>query len=334
MNKIRVGVIGLGVGRYHAETYSKNDNCDLVALCDHDKNKLNKYGKEFKVEKLYSDSIDLIRDKDIDLVSIASYDHDHYSQVIESLKLSKHVFVEKPICQSIDELNHIFDLINSRGLQISSNFVLRSTPRFIQLKNNIMSDSLGKIYSIEGDYNYGRIEKIINGWRGHDHNYSIMNGGGIHLIDLLNWLINDHAKEVFAYGNNFCVPKTKYLKHDNIISVIKYKNGAVGKISSNFGCMSPHFHRLNVYGTKGTFEQNYCGTGYIFNRDKNTKINHDVEAYPSKTKDVLISSFISNILSGGTSIINNHDIYSSMMTSLAIEKSLNTCKPVAVDIKA
>ena len=96
--------------------------------------------------------------------------------------------------------------------------------------------------------------------------------------------------------------------------------------------MSPHFHRLNVYGTKGTFEQNYCGSGYIFEREKSAKINNQIEAYPSKTKNVLINSFISNILEDGKSLINNRDIYSSMITSLSIEKSLISCKPVSVDI--
>ena len=332
MNKIRVGVIGLGVGEYHARIYNKDNRCELVALCDYDKNKVSKLCKELKVKKSYNDSLDLIRDNNIDLVSIASYDHNHYSQVIESLKFSKHVFVEKPICQSIDELNHIFELVNNKKVNISSNFVLRSTPRFIQLKDNIISDALGKVYSIEGDYNYGRIEKIIGGWRGRDQNYSIMSGGGIHLIDLLNWLINDQAKEVFAYGNKFCTPKSEFIKYDNVVSIIKYQNGAVGKISANFGCMSPHFHRLNVYGTKGTFEQNYCGSGYIFEREKSAKINNQIEAYPSKTKNVLINSFISNILEDGKSLINNRDIYSSMITSLSIEKSLISCKPVSVDI--
>ena len=48
----------------------------------------------------------------------------------------------------------------------------------------------GKIYLIEANYNYGRLEKIVKGWRGKIYNYSVTHGGGIHLIDLIIQLTN------------------------------------------------------------------------------------------------------------------------------------------------
>ena len=58
--------------------------------------------------------------------------------------------------------------------KLSSNFVLRRAPQFEKLKNMINDNSFGEIYYLEGDYNYGRIHKLIYGWRGQIPFYSVM----------------------------------------------------------------------------------------------------------------------------------------------------------------
>ena len=78
----------------------------------------------------------------------------------------------------------------------SSNLILRYTPRFANLKQKLEASELGKIYLMEASYDYGRIHKIISGWRGEIPFYSVMHGGGIHLIDLLLWLTNQKIIEV------------------------------------------------------------------------------------------------------------------------------------------
>jgi len=86
-------------------------------------------------------------------------------------------------------------------LTLSSNLILRKSPRFIELKGLIRDGLFGDIYGIEGDYLYGRLQKIVSGWRGEIEGYSVMHGGGIHLIDLLLWLLDEPVVEVAAMGN-------------------------------------------------------------------------------------------------------------------------------------
>ena len=47
---------------------------------------------------------------------------------------------------------------------------------------------LGRVYYMEADYNYGRIHKIVDGWRGAIDYYSVFLGGAVHMVDLLLWL--------------------------------------------------------------------------------------------------------------------------------------------------
>ena len=88
--KIRAGVIGLGVGSHQARTLHHHPNCELISICDFDKNKLSEISSEFSnVEQTQNDK-DILSNPDIDLVCIASYDEFHYQQVINCLNSQSH----------------------------------------------------------------------------------------------------------------------------------------------------------------------------------------------------------------------------------------------------
>jgi predicted dehydrogenase len=66
--------------------------------------------------------------------------------------------------------------------------VLRAAPLYLWLQQEVKRGSFGEIYAFNGDYLYGRLHKITMGWRKEVSNYSVMLGGGIHLVDLMVWL--------------------------------------------------------------------------------------------------------------------------------------------------
>ena len=88
-----------------------------------------------------------------------------------------------------------------------SNFILTESPVFIKLKKLISNKEFGKIYSVEADYNYGRIKKLpMDG--GRIPYYSVTLGGGIHMVDLISWMVKSKAIEVKSYGNKLCTKKS------------------------------------------------------------------------------------------------------------------------------
>ena len=109
---IDVAVIGLGVGKYHVENLIKIKSINKIYIYDIDKNKykLLSNKKIIKVKKYE----DILVNKKISLVCIASYDHCHYKQIIDCLKSKKDVFAEKPICLSYKEFEHIKEVAKKR----------------------------------------------------------------------------------------------------------------------------------------------------------------------------------------------------------------------------
>src|SRR6185437_958145 len=119
-----------------------------------------------------------------------------------ALRAGKDVFVEKPLCRTEDELVSLHEAWRAAGEPaLASNLVLRAAPLYGWLRDEVDSGRLGTPYAFDGDYLYGRLHKILDGWRGQVDHYSVMLGGGVHLVDLLLWTTRQRPARVAAVGN-------------------------------------------------------------------------------------------------------------------------------------
>jgi predicted dehydrogenase len=332
---LKAGVIGLGVGERHIEGYLASKNCEVHKFCDKNLSKLKEVQKKYPNISATTDPNDVLFDPTIDVVSIASYDEDHFEQVLKGISSDKHLFVEKPLCLSRGQLAKIHQSIQKKPhLKIGSNLILRCTPRFKELRRNIETNQLGRIYYVEGDYDYGRIEKITSGWRSKANGYSIVLGGAIHLIDLILWLHRTPVSEVTAVGSRICTEGTDFAGYDMMVANLLFVDGSIGRISANFGSVTKHHHRLSVYGTEGTFSQGHQGAMYQFGRDKSPKEKILDQGYPAVGKDELLKNFVLELQGLCDEQISNGEIFETMNVALAIEEALQCGKAVKVATKA
>lgn len=331
MKRLRAGVIGLGVGEQHIEGYQNHPDCEVVALCDFSDEKLSMVRTKYPGIRLTSQADELLQDSEIDVVSIASYDNYHYEQIVQAINNDKHVFVEKPLCLYESEAAHIRRLLQEKpNLKMSSNLILRMSPRFRWLKQMITDGDMGQLFYVEGDYNYGRLHKITDGWRGKIDFYSAVYGGGVHVIDLLLWLTGDRVVEVAACGNNLSSRGTGFGYNDMVVAILKFQSSMVGKVAVNFGCVSPHFHALSIYGTKATFV-NGLEHGILFESRHPTEAARKITApYPGTHKGALIYSFVDSILGRSPAEVGAEDIFDTMSVCFAIEKATHQSTSVVV----
>ncbi len=326
---IRVGIIGLGVGEAHLKSYQSIKDVEVSAICDLDKEKVKKIAKKYHIKDIFTDSKNITEHKDIDLVSICSYDNYHAEQIISSFENNKHVMVEKPVTLFKKESEKVIRAWQDSKCQISSNLILRQSPRFIMLKNMIEKGNFGLIYHIEGDYLHNILWKITDGWRGKMPFYCTVYGGGIHLIDLMRWLINDEVIEVNAMSNNILTSKSSYKYPETISALLKFKNGATGKNTTTYGPKRTKFHSLNIYGTKKTYVNN-TGNGEIFSGCEPESMSLDKSAYPGMQKGDLIPQFIHAIQNNTFPIVKGQDIFRVMDICFAIWESVKLKKNINV----
>lgn len=331
MKRLRAGIIGLGVGEQHISGYQRHSDCEVVALCDFSDEKLAMVGEKYPGLKLTSKADDILEDPEINVVSIASYDNYHYEQVEKGIRNNKHLFVEKPLCLYEWQAEQIRNLLHDRpGLRLSSNLILRMCPRFRLLKGMIQEGTFGQLFYIEGDYNYGRLSKITEGWRGEIDFYSVVYGGAVHIVDLLLWLTGDTVEEVVAYGNHIASAGTAFRYNDFVAGLLRFRSGMLAKVSANFGCMMPHYHSLTLYGTKATF-MNGPQEGALFtSRDPNSSQQAITADYPGVQKGDLIYSFVQSILGEAPALVTKEDVFRTMSVCFAIEAAMQQQRAVSV----
>ena len=322
---LRAAVIGLGVGARHLAAYESDPRCSVVALCDIDEARLQQVARTHPGCRVSSNAMDVLSDPDIDVVSIASYDTDHCEQVLAAIRAGKHVFVEKPLCLHDDEFQRIDAALRQHPrVYLSSNLALRRAPRFLQLKQEIAAGTLGRLFYLEGDYNYGRIEKITEGWRGQIPFYSVVHGGAIHLIDLLLWLSGGRVRDVVSAGNQLATAGSPFKYPDMVTALLRFDDGMTAKVSANFGCVCPHSHGVAVYGTCGSFVHNLQGGTLYRSRDPEMAPDVTREVYEHDTKGDILRAFVTQVLEGTPGIVSAADVLDAMAVSLAIERSLAT----------
>ncbi len=331
---LKAGVIGLGVGEQHIYGYEQDNRCEVISICDKNPEKLEEVALRHPGKKKFTDPDKILFDNSINVVSIASYDDTHYELIEKAIRNGKHIFVEKPLCLTLKEYNLICNLLKKHPeIKLSSNLILRKSPRFIELKRKVDEGILGAPYYFEGDYDYGRIHKILNGWRGDIPNYSVVHGGAIHLIDLICWIFKKKVIEVFAFGTNIATANSKLGFNDTVSSLLKFENGAIAKIGSNYSCVTPHFHRLSIYGTHGTFQQSHSGAVFIDSRDPSVAPTIINDPYPGIKKSDLIPSFVNSISKNSQCNVTKQEVCDVMAISLAIEESIKTGTKVGVEYR-
>ena len=316
--KLTVGVIGLGVGERHLISLSKRSDVEVKLVCDLNPQK-EATAKEINPKSRFTIYPEEVLNSDIDLVIIASFDSDHANQVIDALKNQKHVFVEKPLCLTREELSQIQRTAQQFPQnKISTNFVLRREPRMIELRRQITDGNLGEIYLLQASYDFGRFFKIQNGWRGKEKYHSAMLGGGIHMLDLSMWLLDQDFKPLKVFKSGL-FSATEGVTFDDFEGCFgNFKEGATGFIFANYGSRTKHYHQLKIYGSKGTFVQDFGKSFYMFGDDRHAIIKEVNDNFPSVNKGEILDGFICYLL--GKS--NDFDILTNQVLHV-MDRALN-----------
>ena len=150
-DKINIGVIGCnGMGWSNVSSLIKMDDVDLIGICDVDQNVITKrvedYGKlRSNKPKTYTDYRELLNNKEIDAVVIGTPDHWHCKIMVDAVNAGKHVYVEKPVANSIAECDIMVAAQKKTGKIVQAGQWQRSGPHYRKAFEIVKSGVLGKI---------------------------------------------------------------------------------------------------------------------------------------------------------------------------------------------
>ena len=255
--KLQAAVIGLGEGFRHIKAFRENPEYELLAVCDVLKELPPVQARrltEFDLENTtirYYDYKEVVANKDIDVVTVASPDFFHAEQSIALMEAGKHVLCEKPMTLDLEEASAIAETVRRTGKTFMIAHPTRYTPAFILAKKMIARGDIGEIFMAETEYahNYRHVGGA-NNWR-KDARRDPLLGGGCHAVDLLRWVVDDLIDESFAYGTKKGLDDWP-IDFDSYFAIYKFKKGVIGKVMCSIGLSRPYTMRSVSYGTKGT----------------------------------------------------------------------------------
>mgnify|MGYP000145869540 CR=1 FL=1 len=185
--------------------------------------------------------------------------------------------------------------------------------------------------SENGDYLYGRLHKITGGWRRDVKDYSVNQGGAIHMIDLMLWTTGQRPETVSAVGNRICSGDSGFQYNDFCSSTLTFPGGMVGRITANYGCVHRHQHVMRVFGTEGTFIYDDAGARLHESRDPLTRpASIDASPLPAGKGD-LIPGFVASVLSGSDFSFETQSIFDGISVAIACDRAAASGLPEKVE---
>ena len=135
MKKLRAGVLGAGhLGKIHLRLLQESDSYELMGFYDPDTTAVNALAK--KEGYTAFDSIEALL-VEVDVVDIVTPTMVHHQMAIQCLNAGKHVFIEKPITQTVAQAEEIVSLANQKNLKGQVGHVERFNPAFKAIKEHI-----------------------------------------------------------------------------------------------------------------------------------------------------------------------------------------------------
>src|SRR5206468_7210890 len=147
MNKVRLGIIGMGnIGRHHAAYLldGKVQRCELLAVCSTSPHKLEAY--KATGLKVFDRGEELVRSGEVDAVIVATPHYQHTSIGIAALEAGMHLMVEKPISAHKADAERLIAVAKRHPKQVfAAMFQLRTEPRYLKIRKLIQNGDLGEI---------------------------------------------------------------------------------------------------------------------------------------------------------------------------------------------
>jgi len=271
VSKVRCGVIGAGaIGLAHIEGFKKHPQAEVVAVAELNPQRRQEAAEKYRLAKAVEDYHELLKDKSIDVVSIALPNYLHGQVTVEAIKAGKHVMLDKPMATNARDAQKMIDAWKEKKVvfMVGQNFRFNRDTQMV--REYIKNGELGDVYHTRAHWLRRCGIPRIGSWftqkkyAGGGCCYDI----GVHLLDCaLHCMGNFDAEavsgQVYAkfgprglgdgtWGKGEIDPQKPFDVEDLAVAMIKLKGGktAVMEISWALHADSGKDYGIDLYGTE------------------------------------------------------------------------------------
>ena len=244
-------MLGLGVGRQHAQAYDQLDATELVAVCDSQEERLGPVAEQYGC-RAYTSLDDLLADRNVELISVATPHKSHAALAIRCMRAGKHVIVEKPMTVDVAEAEQMIAVSRETGRTLATVFQRRYWPAALKAKATIDAGQIGTPVLGIAQVSFYRTRDYYarDAWRGswEHEGGGVLTNQGIHTVDMFQWLMGGEPEEVVGRWSNLT---HSYIDvEDTAAAVIRFKGGVLGVLTGTTSARWSH-SSIVVHGSLG-----------------------------------------------------------------------------------
>lgn len=327
MSRLRFLVIGCGsIGQRHINNL-KSLGITKLDVFDSDEQLLAQVKRKFKVNALNSLNFD-----NIECTLICTPPNSHVNLAKHALKKGSHVFIEKPLSNSLTGLNDISKLAKNNSLQVFVGYVFRFDAGLKKIKELLVKNAIGNVLSFDA-YEGWYLPKW-RPWQDHTKSYTASEklGGGIildgsHELNYLQWL-GGKVNQVFSYYSK--VPKLKTKTEGLAEILLSFRSKAIGRIHLDF--VNPKYNRhCEIIGDEGSIRWDFDKKTVEI--QKSEQSNYKIIKYGKDNNEMYLSElrYVINCLNGKkNNLIPLSSARDTLEASLAIKNSGKSNRPVSI----
>lgn len=236
---------------------AKNNNLDIVAVCDIDESCMQDKALKFKLSddvKKYTDYKVMLDKESPELVAICTESGKHAKIAIDCIEHGCHCIIEKPIALSIKDADEIIKASIKNHVKVSACHQNRFNKSVQIIREAIDMNRFGKLFYGTAHIRWCRDHEYYDraSWRGtwEQDGGALMNQC-IHNIDLLRWMMGSEIEEVVGMTDRL---NHNYIEAEDLgIALIRFKNGSYGIVEGTTNVYPKNLEEtLYIFGEKGT----------------------------------------------------------------------------------
>jgi predicted dehydrogenase len=322
MEKLRVGIVGLGLGRVHTGAYLADERVGRVVVCDADARRIEATRAGFPAVAAGYLTLEQMLDKEkLDAVSITTPDNLHRPHALLCLQAGCHVLLAKPLATNLDDGRAIVRATEATGKLLMVAHERRYRASTIKIVELLKSGVLGDIIHLRIDSIQDKREQFRRApwYASPEAGRTALVGSGIHEVDRLRYLIGRPIVSVAAYSNrlgtmDFPLAKTTSASY-------QFEGGAIGQVTV---CYEAHWPKgeliddtFRLVGTKGLV----VGKKYTWDGDGDW---HDL---PGEVEPVAegsrgcVAAFLQVLLAGQETPVPAREAFASLAAAVAADQS-------------
>lgn len=254
---MKVLVVGCGsIGERHIRNLM-GLHVDEVAACDTDENRLSTIRDECSLSGAFTDLSDAL-DKGFEAVLVCTPPSTHIAIAREALEYGAHVFIEKPLSNTLDGVDDLIKQASRKKRVLSVGYNFRFHPGLTMVKESIAKKEIGMALAARAQF--GQYLPDWRPWQDYTKSYTARTdlGGGIildgsHEIDYMLWLLGD-VREVFCFAGN---AKNLDTQTEGIAEILlRFESGCLGEVHLDY--VRPGYARnCEIVGERGIIKWDY-----------------------------------------------------------------------------